>query len=320
MASNSIFLLLFSLLSLLHLHSSAAQSSVKAVYWFPDNEFPASNIDSTLFTHLFCAFADVDPTTYQVTVASQNTNAFSTFTTTVQQKNPSVKTLLSIGGGGSADIKNHFSSMASQPNSRKTFIDSAINLARSYNFHGLDLDWEYPATDTDMTNLGVLLKEWRDAVVAESSNSGKATLLLTAAFYYAPKIDQYNGNYGVVAWIQAGLPPKKLVLGFPFYGYAWRLVNADNHGLFAPTNGEGTGSDGVMLYKQIKQFMAQNGAATVFNASIVGGYCYAGTTWIGYDDTQSISTKVSYAKGKGLLGYFAWHVAADDNWVLSQLG
>ena len=253
--------------------------------------------------------------------------------------------------------------MASQPNSRKTFIDSAINLARSYNFHGLDLDWEYPATDTDMTNLGVLLKEWRDAVVAESSNSGKATLLLTAAFYYAPKIEslsypidsittnldwinamaydfydpswsqvtrapaalydpesQYNGNYGVVAWIQAGLPPKKLVLGFPFYGYAWRLVNADNHGLFAPTNGEGTGSDGVMLYKQIKQFMAQNGAATVFNASIVGDYCYAGTTWIGYDDTQSISTKVSYAKGKGLLGYFAWHVAADDNWVLSQLG
>ncbi|CBI35716.3 unnamed protein product, partial [Vitis vinifera] len=71
---------------------------------------------------------------------------------------------------------------------------------------------------------------------------------------------------------------------------------------------------------QIKQFMAQNGAATVFNASIVGDYCYAGTTWIGYDDTQSISTKVSYAKGKGLLGYFAWHVAADDNWVLSQLG
>uniref|UniRef100_F6GZ29 GH18 domain-containing protein n=1 Tax=Vitis vinifera TaxID=29760 RepID=F6GZ29_VITVI len=97
MASNSIFLLLFSLLSLLHLHSSAAQSSVKAVYWFPDNEFPASNIDSTLFTHLFCAFADVDPTTYQVTVASQNTNAFSTFTTTVQQKNPSVKTFFPSG-------------------------------------------------------------------------------------------------------------------------------------------------------------------------------------------------------------------------------
>jgi GH18 family chitinase len=34
----------------------------------------------------------------------------------------------------------------------------------------------------------------------------------------------------------------------------------------------------------------------------------------------SISTKVTYAKGKGLLGYFAWHVGADKNFALSQTG
>lgn len=58
----------------------------------------------------------------------------------------------------------------------------------------------------------------------------------------------------------------------------------------------------------------------MFNATMVGDYCYAGTVWIGYDDTQSVSSKVSYAEGKGLLGYFAWHVGVDYNWVLSQLG
>ena len=34
----------------------------------------------------------------------------------------------------------------------------------------------------------------------------------------------------------------------------------------------------------------------------------------------AISTKVSYAKGKGLLGYFAWHIGVDYNWLLSQIG
>lgn len=45
-----------------------------------------------------------------------------------------------------------------------------------------------------------------------------------------------------------------------------------------------------------------------------------GKTWIGYDDTQSITTEVSYAKGKGLVGYFAWNVGIDVNWTLSQAG
>ncbi|CAA0395854.1 unnamed protein product [Arabidopsis thaliana] len=35
---------------------------------------------------------------------------------------------------------------------------------------------------------------------------------------------------------------------------------------------------------------------------MVGDYCYAGTTWIGYGSEKSILTKVRYAKQKGLLG------------------
>jgi chitinase len=365
MASKTLAYVLSAILFLLQLHFSAGQTTVvKAAYWFSGSGLTVSGIDSTLFTHLFCAFADLNPTTYKVTISSSNLPQFSTFTQTVQQKNPSVKTLLSIGGGNSSPSS--FASMASQNSSRKSFIDSSIQLARNYSFHGLDLDWEYPSSATEMTNLGLLLTEWRAAIAKDSTTTGKTALLLSAAFFYnsnyytvnypfqaisnsmdwinlmaydfygpgwSPNVtgppaalynptSQVSGDTGVRNWIQAGVAAKKLVLGFPFYGYAWRLVNANNHGIFSPANGAAISSDGSITYSGIKDFITQNVtmARTLFNSTIVTDYCYSGTTWIGYDDTNSISTKVTYAKGKGLLGYFAWHVGADKNFTLSRNG
>lgn len=347
------------LLFLLQLHSSAGQNAVRAGYWFPGSGFPVSSIDSTLFTHLFCAFADLDPQTNRVIISSANQAQFSTFTRTVQQKNPSVKTLLSIGGGAADETA--FAGMASQAGSRKSFIDSSINLARSNNFHGLDLDWEYPSTTTQMTSLGLLLAEWRVAVANESRSTGNTPLLLSAAVFrssdyytinypiraisnsldwinvmaydfYGPGWSNVTGppaalynpgttrsaDYGITTWIQAGVAANKIVLGFPFYGWAWTLANANNNGFFAPTVGPAISNDGDIGYAQINNFIAQNGASALYNSTFVSNFCYSGTTWIGYDDKESISTKVTYAKNRGLLGYFAWHVGADDNWALSQ--
>ncbi|KAL6221575.1 hypothetical protein ACLB2K_004971 [Fragaria x ananassa] len=370
MSSKSMTLpFLFSLILLFlchHLNVSAAQTTVvKAAYWFPDSGQAVSSINSTLFTHLFCAFADLNPTTYQVAISSANSPQFSTFTQTVQQKNPNVKTLLSIGGGNSSPST--FAAMASQATRRKAFIDSSIKLARNYSFYGLDLDWEYPSSATEMTNFGSLLTEWRSAVANESSTSGKTALLLTAAVfrnadyysinypfqavsssldwinvmtydYYGPsfaegKTNTYppaalysggstsliNGDAGIVSWInKAGISTKKIVIGLPFYGYAWRLLNPNNHGFFAPANGSAIGANGDQGYNQIRVLISR-GFQTVYNATVVSNYCYNGTTWIGYDDTQSIGAKVSYAKGKSLLGYFAWHTGADTTtWTLSQ--
>jgi chitinase len=39
-------------------------------------------------------------------------------------------------------------------------VGVARAVARSNNFHGLDLDWEYPSTKEEMTNFGSLLNEW----------------------------------------------------------------------------------------------------------------------------------------------------------------
>ncbi|KAF2310466.1 hypothetical protein GH714_011856 [Hevea brasiliensis] len=213
-----------------------------------------------------------------------------------------------------------------------------------------------------MSNLGLLLNEWKAAVAAEAENSGRTPLLLSAAVLYLPyyystsvpypiqavsnSLDWINlmaydfygpgwstvtgppaalynpgttisGDYGVTSWIQAGLEASKIVLGFPFYGRAWQLANANENGFFAATVGAAL-SDAVD-YSQIKDFIDENEATALYNETYVSNYCYSGTTWIGYDDVQSVSAKVAYVKDKGLLGYFAWQVSGDDNdWTLSR--
>ncbi|CAL9226116.1 unnamed protein product [Arabidopsis halleri] len=349
MSSTKLIISIPFFLSLL-LRFSSAQSVVKATYWFAESESPVADIDSSLFTHLFCAFADINTLTYQVIVSSRNKPKFSTFTQTVQRRNPTVRTLLSIGGDFTYNFA--FASMASNPTSRKLFIGSSIKLARSYGLHGLDLNWKYPSTTTEMGDFGKLLREWRLAVVAEARSSGKPCLLLTAAVFYsfsyysvvhpvqavadsldwvnlvaydfydsgssrvtcspAPLYDPITAgpscDAGVRAWTQAGLPSKKAVLGFPFYGYAWCLTDAKNHNYYANSSGPAILPD------------VDNKATTVYNSTLVQNHCYAKKTWIGYDDNQSIVTKVRYAKQRGLLGYFSWHIGADDNSLLSRAG
>jgi chitinase len=345
-----------------------ASTVVKAAYWLNGPELLAANIDSTLFTHLFCAFADVNPQTYEVTIAIENQGPFSKFTQDVQDRNPGVKTLLSIGGGNATPAT--FAAMARNADTRTVFIDSSIRLARSSNFLGLDLDWEYPKKEDEMKNLGSLLNEWRKAVQIESGITKNAPLLLTAATYsssshegllypiqaisdsldwinlmaydfYAPGWSPnvtgppaalYNtrdrnacGDVGVRAWIREGVPAQKLVLGLPFYGYAWKLHDPNSNGLFAPANGAANGAgidptDGTIEYNNIGNFINGFGATGISDDSFVTAYCHSGTTWIGYDDTKSITTKVKYAASMGLRGYFAWHVGGDGHWTLSGTG
>ena len=108
------------------------------------------------------------------------------FISGLSNRHPPVKTLLSIGGGSSNATL--FASMASTKQSREAFINSTIQVARQYGFNGLDLDWEFPANEQDMSNLALLFKEWHQALVLEAQVHRKPRLLLTAAVYYAHTI------------------------------------------------------------------------------------------------------------------------------------
>lgn len=61
----------------------------------------------------------------------------------LKEINPSVKTLVAVGGWNEGSTG--FSAVAASSTLRKKFVASAVSLLQTYGFDGFDLDWEYPA-------------------------------------------------------------------------------------------------------------------------------------------------------------------------------
>ncbi|KAA8535611.1 hypothetical protein F0562_030614 [Nyssa sinensis] len=237
MALN-IFILLFLIILHSELPCSNAQTWINVGYWLSDSGLSIEDINSPLFTHLVCSFAGINSSTYQLSLPSDE-QLFSTFNAIVKQKNPSIITLLSIGGG----------------NANYTAFSSMV----------------------------------------PSSKNGEPRQILK------------------------GFRLAKLVLGLPFYGYAWTLDNPEDNVVGSPANGSAiNAANGAMAYKAVKEYMKSNGVISMYNATYVVNYCTFESTWIGFDDVEAVTTKVSYAKEMKMLGYHIWQISQDDNWVLSQ--
>lgn len=349
---------------------SPAPAGIKGAYWpsWLAGTLSPSQIPTSFFTHFFYAFLLPDATAYQLVITPADEQWLSNFTTTLHQKSSSsVKVLLSIAGGDAS--LNILPNMASKHDNRAGFIQSTISVARKYGFDGLDLDWEFPSNQQDMSNLALLLKEWQTAVIKESLASGKPKLLLSAAVYFAsnfftsdisrtypgnairdylnflnPMCYDYRGfwdpsetgaqallydqssnvstSYGISSWKSNGVPSEKIVMGMPLYGRSWILKDPVNeHGIGAPAVGIGPGFQGIMPYSDVINFNYENKSSVVYDNATVSAYSYAGATWIGYDDNNTVVNKVKFAKSQGLAGYFFWALGFDDkNWTISKTG
>ncbi|KAK9269731.1 hypothetical protein L1049_001509 [Liquidambar formosana] len=161
--------------------------------------------------------------------------------------------------------------------------------------------------------------DWAHVIAYGYYVSSRVNFTRPSAALYDPW-SNVSTNFGIGEWTRQGLPASKLLLGLPFHGHAWKLKNPNDNGLGAPASGSGTMSDGCMGYKFIMSNIRGYGKAVaiMYNGTYVVNYCTLGTDWIGYDDVEAIRSKVSYAKEKKLLGYNAFLVSNDENWVLSR--
>ncbi|XP_054156738.1 chitinase-3-like protein 1 [Oppia nitens] len=134
--------------------------------WFHYRGYSLDQIPAQLCTHLYYGFAKINEKSYELEAADPeldiHLNGYKTFND-LRQKNPLLSTFISLGGFYEGSEK--YSDMAKQPN-RQTFIKSAVDFLKKYDFDGLDLNWEYPANrggdeQKDKDNFVQLVQELR---------------------------------------------------------------------------------------------------------------------------------------------------------------
>ncbi|KAH7109715.1 chitinase [Dactylonectria macrodidyma] len=262
-----------------------------------------------------------------------------------------LKVMLSIGGW---TWSANFPAAASSAATRTTFAKSAVTLMKDWGFDGIDVDWEYPANDTEASNMILLLQAVRNeldsyakqyapghhfqlsiAAPAGSEHYGKLHMkelgalldrINLMAYDYAgswsaysghnanvykktdnPNSTPFNTDDAVKAYINGGVPAKKIVLGMPIYGRSFQGTS----GIGQPFSGVGSGSweNGVWDYKALPK----SGATVSYDDVAKGYYSYDSSTkeLISFDTPDMIKKKVSYLKSLGLGGSMFWEASAD---------
>lgn len=136
-------------------------------------KFLPSNYKAGLCSNIIFAFAGIDSSNNAVYVVfnlPQNIRAYLTYRTldptdeqiygqvnALKQHDALLKTHLSFGGWKLSETP-VFTQMTASANTRAAFITSAIAFVRKYGFDGIDIDWEYPAGETDKDNFSALFR------------------------------------------------------------------------------------------------------------------------------------------------------------------
>ncbi|XP_060930123.1 chitinase-3-like protein 2 [Limanda limanda] len=328
-----------------------------------DGKFTIEDIDPNKCTHLIYAFSDINEFNELVPTRRAEIFRYQVFNG-LKTRNPSLKTLLAVGGP--TFNKEKFTTMVSTTQKRTTFIQSAVALLRLFQFDGLNLDWMYPVGaggDPDNKQKFTLLcKELNAAFETEGNEHNRDRLILTAsvsaerevidASYEVKNITKnldflnvltydfhgpwenvtghhsplfrgsndtgdkiyYNTDSAMQYWLDKGADAQLLNLGLAAYGRAFSLSSASSD-VGAPANGTGeegcyTGEEGFWAYYETCLYTEGELVQRIPDQKVP--YAITENQWVGFDDTLSISTKVSYLKGKSFGGAFVWSLDLDD--------
>ncbi len=220
-------------------------------------------------------------------------------------------------------------------------------------FDGIEIDWEYP-TASDTANFTALMQEFRKQLDAAKKGSllsfdapagawafqyinlpaiAEACTFIDLMTYdyngpwqnqtgfvaplYQTKYDtdaELNVAWSIDAYIQAGVPARKIVMGIPFYAYGWNVVGGTpgQEGQYEIATPLATSSQGfaatmtssLPVMQMFRDDLANKGKTDT-------PWLFDGANFWTYEDADSIAQKMKFVREKGLGGAFAWELSDD---------
>ncbi|KAI6773017.1 hypothetical protein HG530_003975 [Fusarium avenaceum] len=161
------------------------------------DKFRPSDIPDGVYTHINFAFASIDPKTFQIVPASSKDPELYRELTRKKKIDPKLKVFIAIGGWAFNDpgpTVTTFSDIARSDANQRTFIKSLISFMATYDFDGVDIDWEYPAADDrqgreeDFDNLPKFLGNIKRALKQSGERNG-LSIAIPASYWYLQHFD-----------------------------------------------------------------------------------------------------------------------------------
>jgi chitinase len=115
--------------------------------------------------------------------------------------------------------------------------------------------------------------------------------------------------------LNAGIPPKKIVVGAAFYGRGWRGVIRDHTGLYQRYDQY---ESDYPYSKILRQYVNETGYEQRWDAAAHAPYLWNAEVgrFISYDDPRSLADKARFVRTYGLGGIMYWEHSHDPNEVL----
>lgn len=119
----------------------------------------------------------------------------------------------------------------------------------------------------------------------------------------------------VERFVEAGVPPEKLVIGAAFYGRGWSGVAPNRRGRYQPYDT----ARGALSYDSLSAaYINQNGFARYWDEAAQAPYLWNAetATFITYDDPASLRAKADFVRARDLGGIMYWEHGHDPSGTL----
>lgn len=208
-------------------------------------------------------------------------------------------TNLIIAVSGSSEL---FAPIAESEELRQTFISNLLKFCSAHNFSGIDFDWEFPKTESEIDDFSLLIEESVSLFSAAGKTVSAAVsryrplkqeiydnlhIINLMAYDFYGRHSTYESAVEAAEYLQIkyNVLPEKINLGIPFYG---RIYSGLDPQYWTKT----------MIYSDI------NDSFTIkTDQDEAGGYYYNGI--------DMVKKKTNYAIENKLRGVMIWELGQD---------